>query len=564
MIVPLLKGLKGKKMSKITLPRDELLFLPLGGCGEIGMNLNLYGYNGKWIMVDLGITFGQELGIEIITPDPDFIVRHKKDLLGLVVTHAHEDHIGAIPYLWHKLECPVYATPFTSYIIREKLKDAGLLKVVPLYDVPLNGSVDLGPFQVEYVTLTHSIPEPNALAIHTPVGTVVHTGDWKIDPHPLVGETTDEGKLKALGDKGVLALVCDSTNVFEEGHTESEEDVRKSLINLIQKQKGRVVVACFASNVARMVSCAEAAEKTGRRMGLVGRSLLRMEAAARHSGYMKAHKTFLTEGELMNLDRSQTLMVCTGSQGEARSALARIASGQHPRVKLSPGDTVIFSSRMIPGNEQSITDLQEKLLEQGIIVISDEHEFTHVSGHPAQGDLKDMYRWVRPQILVPVHGEAAHLREQASFGQSCGIPQNIIPSNGDIISLSAKGGPQLITQVPVGRLALDGNQLVPIKADILKARQRISTEGVIVASLHFKKNNTLQQVMISFCGLNEEHPDVDIIDTLRRTISSRIKEMESDDIGNDNRVEDAVRAAVRRVMKAWLNKKPMVITHIFR
>lgn len=435
---------------------DDLLFLPLGGCNEIGMNLNLYGFQKKWLMVDCGITFGDQLGIEIIMPDISFITKQQEDLIGLVVTHAHEDHIGAIPYLWEKLLCPIYATPFTVRILKAKLQEVGLLEKVPIFEVPLNGEVDLSPFKINFISLTHSIPEPNALAIRTAAGTVIHTGDWKLDPDPLVGEATDVQALRNFGEEGVLALVCDSTNVFVKGKTDSEASVRNHLIQLVKEQKeGRVIIACFASNVARLASCAVAAQESGRLPVLVGRSMIRMEKAARELGYLKGLPPFLTEDEAESLDRHKILLISTGSQGEARSALARMSSNEHPRLKLTAGDTVIFSARMIPGNEISVKGIQEQLIDLGVTVIhADEVEGIHVSGHPAREDLKDMYSWIQPKILVPIHGEPTHLREQAKYAQALGVQKVIVPYNGSLINLTSKE-PTVIEEIPHGRLALD-------------------------------------------------------------------------------------------------------------
>jgi ribonuclease J len=435
--------------------KKDFWFLPLGGAGEIGMNLNLFAHDGQWLMVDLGITFGDRLGVDIITPDPAFIVERKESLVGLILTHAHEDHVGAVPYLWPLLQCPVYATPFTASILRQKLKDKPWGKKVPIIEVPLSSTVQVGKFSVEFITLTHSIPEPNAVAITTPLGTILHTGDWKIDANPLVGEVTDHSRLTELGDQGVLAMVCDSTNVFTEGTSGSEGCVRNELISLVGKHpEGRVVVACFASNVARLETAAVAARANGRQPVLVGRSLIRMEEAARQNGYLKDIPPFLNEETAQILPKNKVLLIATGSQGEPRSALARIASGQHPVIDLEAEDTVIFSSRMIPGNERSISALQNRLVLQGIKVITAHEEDIHVSGHPARDELLQMYAWVRPQILVPVHGEARHLQEQANLGLASGIPKAVIPENGTLIHL-ASGQPRIIDKVPTGRFGLD-------------------------------------------------------------------------------------------------------------
>ncbi|HEY3145360.1 MAG TPA: ribonuclease J, partial [Dongiaceae bacterium] len=379
---------------------DELLFLALGGAGEIGMNLNLYGHAGKWLMVDLGVTFGDEStpGIDIIMPDISFIKERVGDLVGLVLTHAHEDHIGAVPYLWPQLRCPLYATPFTASVLRRKLEEAGLAKEAPITLIPMSGKVTLAPFEVELITLTHSIPEPNAVVVRTPLGAVLHTGDWKLDPTPLVGDATDEAALRKLGDGGVLAMVCDSTNVFVEGASGSESDVRDSLRDLIGRLHNRVAVGCFASNVARLETITRVAMEHGRQVALVGRSLWRMVAAAQENGYLTGLPEFVQEHDVGYFPRNKILMICTGSQGEPRSALARIARKEHPHVAFEAGDAVVFSSRTIPGNEKSIAHLQNELTRQDVQVITDREEDIHVSGHPARDELIEMYQMIRPTI----------------------------------------------------------------------------------------------------------------------------------------------------------------------
>src|SRR3954447_22484062 len=369
---------------------DALYFLPLGGSGEIGMNLNLYGHDGKWLIVDCGVTFGEEEhqpGVDVIMADPAFMVERRDRLLGIFATHGHEDHIGAIPYLWPQLQCPVWATPFTASLLRAKLIEAGLAERVPINIVPMSGRFDIGPFDLELITLTHSIPEPNAVVVRTRVGTVLHTGDWKLDPDPLIGSPTDEDRLRQVGDEGVLAIVCDSTNALRPGSSRSEGELRQSLTELIGRYDGRVAVACFASNVARLTTIAEAARAHDRDVALIGRSLWRMEKAARENGYLDHVPRFLTEDEAGYLPRDKTCLICTGSQGEPRAALARIAREDHPNIVLEEGDVVIFSSRIIPGNEKAIGRLQNALVRLGVEVVTDSDHFVHVSGHPARDEL---------------------------------------------------------------------------------------------------------------------------------------------------------------------------------
>tara|TARA_A100000171_G_scaffold40372_1_gene40634 strand:- start:1795 stop:3444 length:1650 start_codon:yes stop_codon:yes gene_type:complete len=540
--------------------KNELLFTPLGGCGEIGMNLNLYGYQGKWLMVDLGITFDQDLGLDIIMPDPGFIEENKSDLVGLVLTHAHEDHIGAVPYLWQKLRCPIYATPFTAFLVKEKLREADLLEQATIHTIPLKGAFQLGPFDLSYVSLTHSIPEPNALIIKTPAGVVVHSGDWKLDHDPLIGEKTDENTLKELGEQGVLALVCDSTNVFEKGHTGSEADVRKNLIKLVSKQKGRVVISCFASNVARLSSALEAARETGRRVAFIGRSLHRMYEAARSCGYLDK-VDFLEESEIKQVPPEELLLICTGSQGEPRAGLSRIANRQHPRAQLEEGDTVFFSSRKIPGNEHQIKAVQEALIHHGINVITDKEAPIHVSGHPSKGDLKEMYSWVKPKILVPVHGEVAHMREQAQFGKKCGIEQAIVPANGQVIALNPEN-PGVVDEVHWGRLALDGNQLVPRRSDMLRDRFKLSQAGVIFVTLTLRKGRLKGEPLISTMGVGEPDFVECSLDSIKDSIIDMIAQADEAHLNFEDGLKEMVRVTVRRALNALKGKKPLVVTHL--
>ncbi|WP_304170160.1 ribonuclease J, partial [Phenylobacterium aquaticum] len=415
-------------------PDDELVFLPLGGSNEIGMNFNLYGFGPpharKWIVVDLGVTFGDQTtpGVEIILPDPEFIEAHAHDILGIVLTHAHEDHIGAVAWLWPRLRAPLYATPFTAFLLREKLREKDLVEEAEITEVPLSGRFSIGPFDLELITLTHSIPEPNGLAIRTPLGTILHTGDWKIDPDPVLGSVTDVAAIERLGDEGVLAMVCDSTNVFVDGEAGSEADVRTALGGLIGGLTGKVAVACFASNVARMHSVIKAAEAAGRKVCLVGRSMIRMAAAARSVGLFDDVGEFVTEAHANQFPENRILYLCTGSQGEPRAALSRIADGTHPHVKLGAGGACVFSSRVIPGNEVPIRNLQNRLADRGVRLYTErDHPGIHVSGHPCRDELARMYSWARPEIAVPTHGERRHLLEHAAFAKDLQVPQTIAP-----------------------------------------------------------------------------------------------------------------------------------------
>ena len=543
---------------------NNLYFLPLGGSGEIGMNLNLYSYDNKWLMVDLGVTFGNQLGIEVIMPDTQFIEERRDDLLGLVLTHGHEDHLGAVPYLWSRLKCPIYTTPFTAALVRGKLRDVGLVQETELVEVPIGGDIQLGPFEIEFIPLTHSIPEPNALAIKTPVGTVIHSGDWKLDPNPLVGKLADEKRLQELGDEGVLALVCDSTNVFVEGRTESEGEVRQSLIELVSKLSGRVAIALFASNVARMETCALAAATNGRQPVLVGRSLTRIYQAARETGYLLNVPEFIDEDQAASLPRDKVMILCTGSQGEPRAALSRIAEKSHPRIKLAKGDTVIFSSRKIPGNESAISQLQNKLQSQGIDVISAGDEFVHVSGHPARDELRDMYKLIRPQIIVPVHGEQIHMHEQAKLAQETGVPKAIVPFNGSLIRLTP-GEPEIIEEVPSGRLGLDGKNIVPLHSTHFRERDRLSLDGLAAITFVIDKKDYHTEPAISFAGLASGEDEENTLKAMvLRELAYLLESATDNDLENDDEIKEMCRIAVRRGTKSFNGRKPYVITHIIR
>jgi len=544
---------------------DDLHFLPLGGSGEIGMNLNLYGYRGSWLMVDLGVTFGNEEtpGIDVMMPDPRFIVERRNRLAGLVLTHAHEDHLGAVPYLWDRLRCPVYATPFTAALLRRKLADDGR-EQVPITEVPLSARFDVGPFDLELISLTHSIPEPNAIAIRTAQGTVLHTGDWKFDPDPLLGPTADEAALRRLGDEGVLALVGDSTNALRPGESGSEGDVRAALLELVRGCRNRVAVACFASNVARLQSIADVAELSGRDIALVGRSLWRIVGAARESGYIEPDAAFLNDRDAAYLPRDRALLVCTGSQGEPRAALTRIARGDHPSVVLEEGDTAIFSSRIIPGNERSIGRLQDDLLKRGVEVMTERDHFVHVSGHPCRDELVRMYQWVRPRIAIPVHGEHRHMVAHADLARTCQVQETIVPTNGTLIRL-APGPAAVVGQVHAGRLALEGDTLVPLDSPALKTRGKIAVEGVVVATVVVDRAGKLvAEPRLAAPGLYDPEDDADaiadLVEALRRAVAAAPANVRRDDAA----LEEAVRRALRKAVRAGRGKRPVVDLHLVR
>jgi ribonuclease J len=545
---------------------DELLFLPLGGSGEIGMNLNLYGHAGKWLMVDLGISFGDDTvpGIDVVMPNPAFIAERAKDLAGIVLTHAHEDHIGAVPYLWPRLRCPLYATPFTASVLKRKLQEAGLEREAKITIIPMSGKVTIGPFQVELITLTHSIPEPNAVVIRTPLGAVLHTGDWKLDPEPLVGPTTDEAALRALGQGGVLAMICDSTNVFVEGTSGSESDVRASLMELVGRLKNRIAIGCFASNLARVETIAKVAAAHGRHCALIGRSLWRMVESAQENGYLTDLPPFVSEHDVGYFPRENVLMICTGSQGEPRSALTRIARREHPQVNLERDDHAIFSSRVIPGNEISINRLHNDLTKLGVEVITDRDEHVHVSGHPARDELAEMYHWVRPRIALPVHGEARHIQEHVAFARACQVPEALAPENGMLIRL-APGPAEMVARVPAGRLALDGKALVSADSEAIRHRHRMSFNGVILVSLVVDKaGKPLVPAKVSLDGLLDEPAAGEAVAAIVDEVADAMDEMPRVKRGDDAELAEAVRLAARRWFHKTYDKKPITKVHLIR
>jgi ribonuclease J len=542
---------------------DALFFLPLGGAGEIGMNLNLYGYRGQWLIVDCGVTFGgeEQAGVDVIMADPAFIVERRDRLLGIVATHAHEDHIGAIPYLWPQLQCPVWATPFTASVLRAKLVEAGLAEQVRITSVPMSGRFTIGPFDLELITLTHSIPEPNAVVIRTSAGAVLHTGDWKLDPEPLIGSPADEARLRQVGDEGVLAIVCDSTNALKPGSSGSEGDLRRSLTELIGRYDGRVAVACFASNVARLATIAHAARANDRDVALIGRSLWRIEKAARDNGYLADVPRFLTEDEAGYLPRDKTLLICTGSQGEPRAALARIARDDHPHAALEHGDVVIFSSRIIPGNEKAIGRLQNALVRLGVEVVTEADHFVHVSGHPARDELVRMYQMIRPEIAIPVHGEARHLAAHAELARACQVPVALVIENGDMIRLDA-GGAAIVDAVPVGRIAQDGKTLLPLGGAALQQRRRAASDGSVVATLVVDRRGWLAAPpQLSLLGLAESAAPATI---LRDALADAMEGLPAPLRHDDNALRDLARRVLRRALNERFGKRPLIDIQLVR
>ena len=539
-------------------PEDELVLLPLGGAGEIGMNFNAYGLgppdDRKWLIVDCGVLFGRETdtpGVDIIMPDVRFLAEQRQNILGMVLTHAHEDHIGAIGYLWPQLQCPLYATPFTARLIEGKLEEAGLSERVRVRETPLGGKLKIGPFAVEFLSITHSIPEPNALAIRTPLGTVVHTGDWKIDPDPLIGEPTNENAFRKLGDEGVLAMVCDSTNALVQGHSGSEADVKKGLTDLIGTLKGRVAVTSFASNVARLDTIAKAARAHGREVALVGRAMHRIVGAAKESGYLADFPRTLDENEAAELPARNILYLVTGSQGESRAALSRIARQDHPAVSLGPGDAVIFSSRIIPGNDIAIHELHNQLSALGVEVLTVEDHFVHVSGHPCREELSEMYRWVRPQISVPVHGELRHMSEHARLARSLQVAQAVVIENGQMLRI-APGRAEIIDEVPSGRVHMDGRVMVEAGAGLTRSRRAMAFAGLIAVMIPVdKKGRVAAEPALLLEGIPEA-----VHEPVRQALDGALKRYNPKRDGEEN-LRETVRRAIRRAANDAWGKKPV-------
>ncbi len=550
--------------------KNDLLFLPLGGAGEIGMNLNLYGYGqpekAEWIMVDLGVTFADPSmpAVDVILPDPEFIVEHADDLIAIVLTHAHEDHLGAVQYLWPQLKCPVYATPFTAAVLSRKLAEVPWRDEIEINIVDLGSSFSLGPFDLELITLTHSIPEPNAIAIRTPDhGVVLHTGDWKFDPDPVVGDVPDSERLRELGDDGILAMICDSTNVFSPGDSGSEGDLRESLSRIIGGCQNRVAVACFASNIARLQTIAEAARDNGRDVILSGRSLQRMVGAAKETGYLSEDLAFLTEDDAGYIPKDKSLIICTGSQGEPRAALWRIANEDHPRVSLDSGDTVIFSSRVIPGNEVSISRLQNQLASRNIHIITWKDDFVHVSGHPARDELVEMYQLARPRIAIPVHGETRHMIEHASLARDCQVPETIVMENGAMVRI-AEGRTEIVQHVPSGRLALEGNRLVSLDGELVRKRRQALYNGFIVATVIMDEAGELvDEPQISAIGLLELG-ETDLEDAAHDAIIDAVENMSKRTARDDDAAAEEIRINLRRAFRSMLDKNPITHIHLVR
>ena len=550
--------------------KNELLYCPLGGAGEIGMNMNLYGYgeeqNHKWIIVDIGVSFADDSfpGIDLIYPDTGFIESRKDNLLGIIATHAHEDHIGAISYVWPKLKCKIFATPFTAALITEKFKEKKIDISNYLNIVSLGSTIELNPFKIEFISLTHSIVEPNGLRIETPAGNILHTGDWKCDPNPLVGRDIDSNRLKEIGKKGVLTMICDSTNVFSPGRSGSENDVRSSVLRIMQRLKKRVIVTSFASNVARMETIFYCAEKTGRKISLVGRSMHRIFKAARKCGYLQNVIEPVDVRDAKNISRDEIVYLCTGSQGEPMGAMNRISNFVHPDVYIESGDAVIFSSKIIPGNEKKLYKLHNQLVRDGIEVISEESEFVHVSGHPNREDLKDMYNWIKPQSVIPVHGEQRHMLEHINFAKEMNVSDPIKVENGDIVRIYPGNSPEVYDKAPYGRIYLDGKIGVDEDYKSIKERKNISTNGFInIVLIITSKGNIYETPIITLKGIpvsDKEELELLItheIEKITKTFSLNNKKQEEN-------LYESLKLACRKVTKEKTGKKPLTNINLVR
>ena len=542
---------------------SDLAFIPLGGTGEIGMNFNVYRCDGQYLAVDCGIGFGgADLPeVDVMVPDPVWLAERRDKLVGLVITHAHEDHIGAVAHLWRKLKCPIWGTPFVINVLRRKLGEVGLAQEVKLHTIKPGGKFSLAPFECQFIGVSHSIVEAQALVIRTRHGIVVHTGDWKMDPNPLVGPPTDEAAFAAVGEEGVLAMVCDSTNAMVEGRAGSEASVREAMIKLIGELKGRIAVTCFATNIARVESVAMAAQAAGRRVALFGRSLRNAVTSARECGYLTGVPDFLSENEAQHQSDDGLVILCTGSQGEERSALSKIAADTHPNISLGEGDTVIFSARMIPGNERGVLRMQDELSRAGCRVITANDAPVHCSGHPAREELKALYALVKPKYCVPVHGEWRHLSEHAALAEDCGADA-ILVEDGDILRL-APGRADVVDSAVVGRLAIDGPRLLPLEGGVLGDRKRMLFNGVVVASIAVDKSGkVLGRPQVAAPGLFDS--DGEEPEHLANELARVMMDLPPGLKREDNALREAARAALRKSVGRRLKKRPNVEVHLLR
>ncbi len=550
--------------------KDELIFCPLGGSGEIGMNMNLYAYgseeNQKWIIIDMGVSFADDSvpGVDLIFPDAGFIIDKKNDLLGIVLTHAHEDHIGSVAHIWPQLKCKIYATPFTAALLQEKFKEKKIDISKFLNIVPLDTKIKLGAFEIDFVTLTHSILEPNGLSITTPLGTILHTGDWKIDPNPLIGGNIDEQKLKKIGDKGVSVMICDSTNVFSPGRAGSESDVRESLLKIMSIKSKRILVTSFASNVARMETIFYCAKQTGRSICLVGRSMQRIYKAAKKCGYLGNLIEPIEPKNAKNISKNKILYLATGSQGEPMGAMNRIINGIHPEVFIEEGDCVIFSSKIIPGNEKKLYQLQNLIVRNNIEIITEENAFVHVSGHPNRDDLKDMYKWVKPKCIIPVHGEHRHMKEHVAFAEEMQVPKTLLIENGDIIKILPGEKPEIIDKAPTGKIYLDGHLGVEADSKSIKDRKNLSINGYLEITLILSNNGKIKKPIISCKGIPEGNDLENFIFDMEDEIFNICKTFSLDNKNQEKNLIETIKQNCRRIVKDKTGKKPFTNINIAR
>ncbi|KJV80945.1 metallo-beta-lactamase superfamily protein [Rickettsia hoogstraalii str. RCCE3] len=546
--------------------KNDLLFVPLGGSNEIGMNLNLYHYKGKWLMIDCGSGFADDYlpGVDMIIADSSFIEKYKKDIVGLILTHAHEDHLGGVQYLWNSLKCPIYTTTFTANFLKIRLNEYDFAKNIKIHEVKPGSKISLDPFSLEMVPLTHSAPEMQAIMIRTDAGNILHTGDWKFDNDPVLGKKADEELLKSYGDEGVLALVCDSTNVFNKGSSGSEGDVRKSLVDIIAGCPQMVVVSTFASNLARLDTIIHAAELAGRKVVLTGRSLHRMMLAAQESGYFKDIAPLISEHDVSRFRREELLVIATGCQGEPMAATAKLASNSHQSIKLAPKDTMIFSSKIIPGNEKKIFRLFNIFVKAGVEVITERDHFVHVSGHPSIDELQKMYSLIRPNICIPVHGEPVHIHEHVKLAKKNGIKQAVEVENGSVVLLESNNA-KVISKVESGYLAVDGNYLLPVESPIFKARRRMREAGIVVASVVINKKGLLAaNPMLSMPGLFDPKEDMALVNLIKNDIKElvTIQNKQAKKALSDEQVIEAIKGTIRKTLKQEINRSPVIIVNL--
>jgi len=546
--------------------KNDLLFVPLGGSNEIGMNFNLYHYKGKWLIIDCGSGFADDHlpGVDMIIPDISFIEKYKKDIVGLILTHAHEDHLGGVQYLWNSLKCPIYTTTFTANFLKIRLNDYDFAKNIKIHEVKAGSKINLAPFLLEMIPLTHSAPEMQAIMIRTETGNILHTGDWKFDNDPILGQKADEELLKSYGEEGVLALVCDSTNVFNQGSSGSEGEVRKSLVDIIAGCPQMVVVSTFASNLARLDTIIHAAGLAGRKVALTGRSLHRIILAAEESGYLKDIAPLISERDVSRFRREELLIIATGCQGEPLAATAKLASNSHPSIKLAPKDTMIFSSKIIPGNEKKIFRLFNIFVKAGVEVITERDHFVHVSGHPGVDELQKMYSLIKPNICIPVHGEPVHIHEHVKLAKKNGIKHAVEVENGSVVLLEPNNA-KVIAKVESGYLAVDGNYLLPTESPIFKARRRMRESGIAIASVVIDKKGMLAaKPILSMPGLLDPNEDMQLINVIKKDIIELIKmqQTQAKKALSNEQIEEGIKGLIRKTLKQEINKTPVIIVNI--